>query len=107
MGVGSPGGLGGLAKSAAQQSESKQVGNSITVTNSQTLYRRGNMMVTPDTASLDLEKDSDKITKLKRFSSEYFDLVSKNSASDNQLLGQQATGESLLVKIRGVVYLIE
>ncbi len=65
MGVGSPGGLGGLAKSAAQQSESKQVGNSITVTNSQTLYRRGNMMVTPDTASLDLEKTVTRLQSLR------------------------------------------
>nr|MCU0713634.1 hypothetical protein [Pirellula sp.] len=80
---------------------------SITVMNSQTLYRRGRMLVTPETASLDLEKDSSQITKLKRFTSEYFDLVSKNSVADNQLLGQQATDESLLVKIRGVVYLIE
>jgi Ca-activated chloride channel family protein len=105
------GGYGGapgrVAGSASQQSESKLVRDSITVMNSQTLYRRGRMLVTPETASLDLEKDSSQVTKLKRFSSEYFDLVSKNSAADNQLLGQQATDESLLVKIRGVVYLIE
>ncbi|MFN8740989.1 MAG: VIT domain-containing protein [Pirellula sp.] len=98
---------GGIPGSASQQSESKLVRDSITVMNSQTLYRRGRMLVTPETASLDLEKDSSKITKLKRFTSEYFELVSKNSAADNQLLGQQATDESLLVKIRGVIYLIE
>ena len=98
---------GGIPGSASQQSESKLVRDSITVMNSQTLYRRGRMLVTPETASLDLEKDSSKITKLKRFTSEYFELVSKNSAADNQLLGQQATDESLLVKIGGVIYLIE
>ena len=105
------GGYGGapgrVAGNASQQSESKLMRDSITVMNSQTLYRRGRMLVTPETASLDVEKDSSQITKLKRFSSEYFELVSKNSAADNQLLGQQATDESLLVKIRGVVYLIE
>jgi Ca-activated chloride channel family protein len=106
-GGGYGGAPGGVAGNASQQSESKLVRDSITVMNSQTLYRRGRMLVTPETASLDLEKDSSQITKLKRFTSEYFDLVSKNSVADNQLLGQQATDESLLVKIRGVVYLIE
>jgi Ca-activated chloride channel family protein len=101
---GAPGRVAGIA---SQQSESKLIRDSITVMNSQTLYRRGRMLVTPETASLDLEKDSSQITKLKRFTSEYFELVSKNSAADNQLLGQQATDESLLVKIKGVVYLIE
>lgn len=106
-GGGYGGAPGNVAGGASQQSESKLVRDSITVTNSQTLYRRGRMLVTPETASLDVEKDSSQITKLKRFSSDYFDLVSKNSAADNQLLGQQATDELLLVKIRGVVYLIE
>jgi Ca-activated chloride channel family protein len=82
-------------------------GKSIVTTNSQTLYRRGRILVTPETASLDIEKDRGQITKIQRFSTEYFDLVSKNSAADNQLLGQQTTEDSLLVKIRGVVYLIE
>lgn len=107
MGGGYGSAMGGARGGASQQSESKPMRDSITVTNSQTLYRRGRMLVTPETASLDLEKDSSQITKLKRFSSEYFELVSKNSAADNQLLGQQATDESLLVKIKGAVYLIE
>jgi Ca-activated chloride channel family protein len=107
MGAGYGSATGVVPGGASQQSESKLVRDSITVMNSQTLYRRGRMLVTPETASLDVEKDSSQIKKLKRFTSEYFELVSKNSAADNQLLGQQATDELLLVKIRGVVYLIE
>ncbi|HUP77276.1 MAG TPA: hypothetical protein VM260_01855, partial [Pirellula sp.] len=74
---------------------------------SNTLYKRGKLVVTPETASLDLERDKDKIKKLKRFSEEYFALVKDNKESENQVLSQQSNDDQLLVLIRGVNYLIE
>ncbi|WP_437226170.1 VIT domain-containing protein [Planctomicrobium sp. SH661] len=72
-----------------------------------TLYRRGKLMVTPETASLDLNKDQDRITTLVRFTPEYFELIAKNTRSENELLSEQSPDEELLVQFRGVNYLIK
>lgn len=72
-----------------------------------TLYRRGKLLVTPETAGLDVEKDKSKLTVIERFSPEYFALVAKNSQSENELLSQQHDDEELLVQYRGVNYLIK
>ena len=72
-----------------------------------TLYRRGDLVVTPETEGLDVEKDAADITKLTRFSDAYFALVAANSAAENALLSRQRDGERLLVNLRGTNYLIE
>ena len=63
--------------------------------------------VTPETANLDLTKDAEKITTLDRYSSEYFALVSANTAAENQVLSSQAPDEELLINLRGQAYLIK
>ncbi|SFI48988.1 VIT domain-containing protein [Planctomicrobium piriforme] len=73
----------------------------------QTLYRRGKLLMTPQTAGLDLDKDRSQLTAIKRFSAEYFDLVAKNSKAENELLSEQSDDEELLVQLRGVNYLIQ
>lgn len=75
----------------------KQVGN-------QSVYRRGKVWVTPETAEIDLEKDKAKIKAIERFSSEYFSLVAANTAEENRLLSSQQADEELLVNFRGQVY---
>lgn len=70
------------------------------------LYRRGEITLTPQTADLDLEADAAKIIEIERFSDEYFDLVTANSAEENLLLSQQQPEEMLLVQFRGQNYLI-
>lgn len=72
-----------------------------------TLYRRGTLLMTPETASLDPEKDKEKIQKIERFSDEYFQLIKDNSPAENQLLSEQNADERLLVQFRGKNYLIE
>lgn len=73
----------------------------------QTLYKRGKIVVTPETADLQLERDKDQIESVTRFSTEYFNLVAANTIAENNLLSQQRSDEELLVKLRGQVYLIK
>lgn len=69
-----------------------------------TLYRRGNQLVTPETAKLDPEKDE--IKDIERFTPAYFELVKANTAAQNALLSRQAEGDELLIRLRGVNYRI-
>jgi Ca-activated chloride channel family protein len=78
----------------------RQIGNNYV------LYRRGRIWLMPDTAKLDPVKDADKITKIKRFSKEYFDLARANTRAQNGILASQKDGETLRVKFRGKVYSI-
>src|SRR5262249_50312324 len=58
------------------------------------------IVVTPETADLDPEKDKDQIEVVERFSEKYFELVKVNSAAENQVFAQQQPEEELLVKLR-------
>lgn len=73
----------------------------------ETLYRKGKLWVTPETEQIDLERDKDKIQVVERFTTEYFELVSQNSADQNKLLSTQQENEELLVTFRGQVYHIK
>jgi Ca-activated chloride channel family protein len=64
------------------------------------------IVVTPETAELDLEKDKDKIEVVERFSDKYFELVTANNAAENQIFAQQQPNEELLVNLRGKNYLV-
>ena len=64
------------------------------------------IVVTPETAGLDLEKDKDQIEIVDRFTDSYFALVKANSLAENQMLSQQRDGEQLLIKLRGKNYLV-
>jgi Ca-activated chloride channel family protein len=72
-----------------------------------TLYRRGRIVVTPETANLDVEKDKDSIQIVDRYSDAYFQLVADNTADENKMFSSQAEDEELLVNLRGQAYLIK
>ncbi len=64
------------------------------------------IVVTPETASLDLEKDKANIEVVDRFTEPYFALVKANTLAENQMLSQQRPDEQLLIKLRGKNYLV-
>lgn len=64
------------------------------------------LVVTPETASLDLEKDKASIEVIDRFTEPYFALVKANTLAENQILSQQRSDEQLLIKLRGKNYLV-
>jgi Ca-activated chloride channel family protein len=64
------------------------------------------IVVTPETASLDLEKDKAIIEVIDRFTEPYFALIKANTVAENQILSQQRADEQLLIKLRGKNYLL-
>ena len=84
-----------------------------------TLYKRGKIVCTSETAELftkaegeallklELEKLGDKVQVIERFSKEYFGLCSLNTVEENKLLAAQMEDEELLVNLRGQAYLIK
>lgn len=81
--------------------------SSVVQKDADTLYRKGKLIMTPETAELDLQKDQARITTIERFTPEYFHLVTTNSRAENQLLAEQGPDEELLVRLQGNVYLIK
>ena len=68
------------------------------------LFRRGSVWMTAEAAKLDPKKDADKITTIKRYSKEYFDLVRKNTVAENQVMASQQADEELRLELRGKMY---
>ncbi len=92
------------------------VTDSVRQVGSQTLYKRGKIVCTPETAelftgnetlTLELDKLGDKVRVVERFSPEYFELCRANTPEENQLLASQLEEEELLVHLRGQAYLIK
>ncbi|MDP6446815.1 MAG: hypothetical protein QF805_23690, partial [Pirellulaceae bacterium] len=71
------------------------------------LYRRGKVWVASNAKDVDLAKDKAKMKQVTRFSEDYFKLVAANSAAENALFAQQQTGQELLIRLRGELYLIK
>lgn len=106
------GALGGIAADAIRGGRSEALSRealqqTIRRAGGQTLYKRGKIVMTPETASIELEEDKDEIVTIERFSKEYFELIAANTPSDNQILSNQQEDEELLVRLRGQVYLIK
>ena len=71
------------------------------------LGRNEQILVTPETAELDLDKDREKIETIERFSEAYFAIVAANTPIENQILSQQSAEQQLLIKLRGKTYLVK
>ena len=71
------------------------------------LGRKEQILVTPETAELDVEKDREKIETIERFSEAYFAIVAANTPTENQILSHQSADQQLLIKLRGKTYLVK
>ena len=102
-------GLGGVAGEPASVAlqEAAPVEEVVRNTSTQTIYKRGKLLVTPETAGLDLKKDKEQIVTIERYSADYFELIAANTQSENELFSQQDADEELLVQLRGKNYLIK
>ncbi|MDB4413747.1 hypothetical protein N9189_04395, partial [Pirellulaceae bacterium] len=81
--------------------------DSVKVIGKNTIYRRGNLWIDASAKDIDINKDKAKITEVKRFSKEYFDLTENNSKSENAVLALQKDDQQVLIELRGKVYLIQ
>lgn len=99
--AGAQGGLGsGGGQALPGQQGVRQIGN-------QTLYKRGKTLVAENCVEVDLDKEASKIVTVKRYSPEYFELVTANTVAENQLFSEQAPGEELVIQLRGKLYRID
>lgn len=97
------------------ESDRLSITNSVRSAGKDALYARGTvqngqqikLLVTPETAEIDLETNKDQITEIDRYTDAYFAIVHANSADENLLFVQQAADEQLLVKLRGKTYLVK
>jgi Ca-activated chloride channel homolog len=81
--------------------------DAVQVVGRETLYRRGTVWIAANARDIDPEKHRDQLTPVKRFSDEYFQLLSKTTPAENAILAGQKEGEQLLVRLQGHAYLIE
>ena len=65
------------------------------------------VLVTPETAQMDLVKDKDQIVDVDRYSEAYFAIIAANTSEENQMFVQQQPDEQLLIKLRGQTYLVK
>jgi Ca-activated chloride channel homolog len=91
----------------AYEKDRKETIETVRTVGNITLYRRGDLWLTPEMAKLDLEKDKELITIIKRFSEEYFKLLEKTDASQKQVMASQAKDERLMFKLEDSAILIE
>ena len=94
-------GGGGRADESQQAGEKKE---SVRGAGKYTAYLNGNVLFASNATDIDPEKDKDKIIEIKRFSSEYFDLIKTTNAEENQLLALQEPDEEMIVRLQGNVY---
>jgi len=101
------GGIGvyGMAVQDTETDEVKVV-QSVRNVGNKTLFYRDNIWMDEESA-VKLAKDKSDVVEIERFSPEYFDLVSKNTKQENQVLSQQRADETLMVWLRGKNYLIK
>ncbi|MCP4379799.1 MAG: VWA domain-containing protein, partial [bacterium] len=105
-------GSGGVRQHGSSSKESYEGGkadyvNGLRNVGNTSLYQRGRVWIASSASKLDPEKDADKIKKIKRFSTEYFELVSKNTVAENQVMASQQADEEILLVLRGQAYQIE
>ncbi len=80
---------------------------SIRMIGNEIFYRRGDYWILSSLAHLDMEKDAGQLIRVKRFSDDYFELLTNSSADDNALLSGQREGEKFVVTLCGQTYIIE
>ena len=97
---------GGLLVESLESDELKAT-DAVLHVGKETLYRRGRTLIAANARDVELDKDTEKITDVERFSPEYFSLIKANSKSENALLARQAEDQVLIVRLRGEIYRIK
>ena len=97
----------GYKSVGAYEKDSKETIETVRTVGNITLYRRGDLWLTPEMAKLDLEKDKALITIIKRFSEAYFKLLERTDASQKQVMASQAKDERLMFELDDKAILIE
>lgn len=114
------GGFAGGARYRDAESDREIIADNVRQAGNQALYARKPMkadgkpvagegkqiVVTPETAALDFEKDKADIEIVERFTEKYFELVKANTAAENLIFSQQQPNDELLVRLRGKNYLV-
>jgi len=99
-------GLGGPAVTFRDIDADREVAaDGVQVIGNETLYRQGKIWF--DAASRNLDLSKAKVTVIKRFSDEYFQLTAANNASENAMLARQQPDQEFVVQLRGVTYHIK
>ncbi len=98
--------MGASSQEAYESGRSEEI-STIRIVGNETLYKRGDTWQTSSTTDLDVTRDRAKFTVIMRFTEDYFRLVRENTRAENKILAAQQTGEKLLLKLRGILYLIE
>jgi Ca-activated chloride channel family protein len=88
-------------------SDREVAAESVQIVSGQTLYKRGRQWFAANAQDVDVKRDAAKIKTIQRFSSEYFQLIAANTASENTVLSRQQPGDELIIKLRGQVYRIQ
>lgn len=71
------------------------------------LYLRNKVWYAANALDVDDEKETKEITKVARFSDEYFKLCDDNTEDENAVFASQVEGESLIIRLRGKIYRID
>ena len=98
--------MGAASQQEYEQGQSTEV-NTIRIVGNVTLYKRGDLWMTAETAELDPVRDHNRFIVIQRFSDEYFALVSDNTPDENRVFAAQQPNEKLTILLRGNLYLIE
>lgn len=72
----------------------------------QAIYKVGRVARVPELREYDVAKNEAQVSKVKRFSDEYFVLLRDTNELDNRLLAAQLDDEDLLISLNGKLYLI-
>jgi len=98
--------MGAANQSDYESGRSEEI-STIRIVGNVTLYKKGDVWLTSETADLDPIRDRDKFTVIQRFSDEYFALVGDNNQDENKVFASQKPNEKLAILLRGTAYLIE
>ena len=102
-------GFGNATQAGEGVPQTQQTGRpeSVRGTGRYTAYLKGNTLIASNATDIDPKADAEKLTKVVRFSKDYFDLIQTTTSDENQLLALQEPGEEMIVRLRGRLYHIK
>jgi Ca-activated chloride channel family protein len=98
--------MGAASQNEYESGTTEEIGT-IRIVGNLTLYKKGDVWLTAETADLDPVRDLGKFTVIQRFSEDYFALLNDNTPDENKVIASQQSHEKLGILLRGQAYLIE